>query len=452
MRQRQHGNFVFTLKGKVMEMKFRMSAVAAALLSAVLLTGCQTTSEVVSQTASQVSQALQAQKLEKGNWDDFNRVQLDKMLATYGKSSPNYDPAKPPYVVFDWDNTSIFLDIQEALLVYQLENLRFAMTPAQLDNAIRKDIPTTNFDDDSRNAAGQAINIDKIAQDIVSSYAWLYDNYQGLRGKQTLAQVKQAPQYQDFIVKMRFLYEAIGNTFDHAVSYPWITYHFTGMTEKDVRALAAETFRWQQTQPVEAVKWTSPAALPGKAGVVSITWKNGLRPVPEMQDLYKKLRASGFDVYVCSASFRDVIREVSSNPEFGYANAVDNVYAMELERDANGAIRTQFRQGYAQTQGPGKTETIKQFLVPKYGYGPVFIAGDSEGDQNMMQDFDDMKVGLIINRLRGNDIGKMSKLAAESYGKPDARYLLQGRDDNKGVFVPSQQAYKLGSDTPKTLK
>lgn len=26
MRQRQHGNFVFTLKGKVMEMKFRMSA------------------------------------------------------------------------------------------------------------------------------------------------------------------------------------------------------------------------------------------------------------------------------------------------------------------------------------------------------------------------------------------------------------------------------------------
>ena len=63
-----------------------------------------------------------------------------------------------------------------------------------------------------------------------------------------------------------------------------------------------------------------------------------------------------------------------------------------------------------------------------------------------------MKVGLIINRLRGNDIGKMSKLAAESYGKPNARYLLQGRDDNKGVFVPSQQAYKLGSDTPKTLK
>ncbi|ENO85520.1 haloacid dehalogenase-like hydrolase [Thauera linaloolentis] len=435
-----------------MKTTFKMSAVAAALLSVTLLAGCQTSSEVVSQTAAQVA-ALQApQKLEKGNWDDFNRAQLDKMIATHGRASPSYDAKKPPYVVFDWDNTSIFLDIEEALLVYQLENLRFAMTPAQLDKAIRKDIPTTDFGADSRNDAGQAINIDKIARDIVSSYTWLYDNYQGFKGTQPLAQVKQSAQYQDFIVKMRFLYEAIGNTFDHAVSYPWITYHFTGMTEKDVRALAAETFRWQQGQPVEAVKWSSPASLPGKAGVVSISWKNGLRAVPEMQDLYKKLRASGFDVYVCSASFRDVIREVSSNPEFGYGNPVDNVYAMELERDANGVIKTEFRKGYAQTQGPGKTETIKRFLVPKYGYGPVFVAGDSEGDQNMMQDFDDMKYGLVINRLRGNDIGKLSRLAVDSYGKADARYLLQGRDDNKGVLIPSQQAYKLGSSTPKTLK
>ncbi|THF67011.1 haloacid dehalogenase-like hydrolase [Pseudothauera nasutitermitis] len=435
-----------------MQSTFRLSAVAAALLSITLIAGCQTASQAPSPHAAQSVVQQAPLTLETGNWDTFNRAQLDKMIATHGKTSPGYDANKPPYVVFDWDNTSIFLDIEEALLIHQLQNLRFAMTPAQLDKAIRKDIPTTDFDADSRNDAGQAINIDKIAQDIVSSYTWLYDNYQGFQGRQPLAQIRQSPQYQDFIVKMRFLYEAIGNTFDHAVSYPWITYHFTGMTEQDVRALAAETFRWQQTQPVEAVKWTSPAALPGKAGVVSISWKNGLRPVPEMQDLYQKLRASGFDVYVCSASFRDVIREVSSNPEFGYANAVDNVYAMELERDARGVIQTQFRKGYAQTQGPGKTETIKQFLVPRYGYGPLFIAGDSEGDQNMMQDFADTRYVLIINRLRGNDIGKMSKLAVDSYGKPDAKYLLQGRDDNKGVLIPSQQAYKLGSTTASTLK
>lgn len=60
------------------------------------------------------------EKLQALNWDKFNKSQLDKMMAQYGKDSPGYDPAHPPYAVFDWDNTSIFLDIQEAVLSYLL--------------------------------------------------------------------------------------------------------------------------------------------------------------------------------------------------------------------------------------------------------------------------------------------------------------------------------------------
>ncbi|MDR1349327.1 MAG: haloacid dehalogenase-like hydrolase, partial [Zoogloeaceae bacterium] len=105
-------------------------------------------------------------------------------------------------------------------------------------------------------------------------------------------------------------------------------------------------------------------------------------------------------------------------------------------------------------QGKGKTKTIERFLVKKYGYGPLLIGGDSEGDQNMMGDFEDTKIVLIVNRLRSadTDIGKFSKLAVESYGKPDAKFLLQGRDDNKGTFVPSQLHYKLGSGDGQALK
>jgi phosphoserine phosphatase len=399
-------------------------------------------------------QVSQAKQLKKGNWDPYNWAKLNEMIAKYGNSSASYDPNHKPYAVFDWDNTCVFLDIEEAQLIYQLENLVFGMTPKQMDKAIRMGLDDENLNKDYNNAAGEPVNINTIAPDIVASYTWLYNNYSGLKGKKSLAEVKKNPNYMNFITKVRYLYAAIGDTFDVAVSYPWVTYLFTGLTEKQVRQMTKDTANWQIKQPVKSVKWTSPKELPGKAGVVSISWKDGLRLVPEMQDLFKTLRESGIDVWVCSASFIDVVKEISSDPAFGYNNPDSRVLAMELNRDKQGRIMTEWRTGYDQTQGKGKTRAISRFIVPLYGYGPMFIAGDSEGDQNMMVDFRDTKLTLIINRLRSpkNIIGQKSKVAVEEYGSANPRYLLQGRDDNKGVFVPSQLHYKLGSKEGKALR
>ncbi|QNP59158.1 HAD family hydrolase [Paenacidovorax monticola] len=389
-----------------------------------------------------------------GHWDTFNREQIEALIASQGKGRPGYNAAKPPYAVFDWDNTSVFLDIEEAALIYQLENLVFGATPAQLETAIRRNIPTTPFLPAHRNAAGQPVNIDAIAPDIVASYAWLYENYAGLKGSQPLEAVKKSPHYAAFITKVRYLYEAIGDTFDHDTAYPWVTYLFAGMTEAQVRALTVKTVRWQLGQPIGKVKWTSPAELPGRAGVVSVSWKNGLRLQPEMQALYARFRNAGWDVWVCSASFVDVIREISSNPEFGYNNPAERVLAMELERDAQGRILPDYRHGYDQTQGPGKTKNIQRFLVTRYGYGPAFVAGDSEGDQNMMADFAETQKVLIVNRLRDpkTAIGRFSAQAVQDHGKPGARYLLQGRDDNTGQWVPSQLHTPLGASQGLALK
>ncbi|XAH25618.1 HAD family hydrolase [Xylophilus sp. GW821-FHT01B05] len=417
-------------------------------LAAVLAAGCSTAPTAVAPTQAA------AQPLAAGRWDAFNRQQLDAMIARLGKGSAGYDAARPPYAVFDWDNTSIFLDIEEATLIYQLENLRFGATPAQLEVALRRNIPRTPFLPAYNNAAGQPVSIDSIAPDIVASYSWLYQHYSGLRGTQSLAEVQKSPHYAAFITKLRYLYEAIGDTFDHDTAYPWVTYLFAGMTEPQVRQLTADTAAWQLGQPVEKVKWTTPAALPGQAGVVSVSWKNGLRLVPEMQDLYARLRGAGFDIWVCSASFVDVVREIASNPAFGYGVQADHVIAMELERDAAGAIQPDYRHGYDQTQGPGKTKNIQRFLVSRYGYGPAFVAGDSEGDQNMMADFPETQKVLIINRLRDpkTAIGQFSAQAVRDYGKPATRYLLQGRDDNTGLFVPSQLHLPLGAAAGRALK
>jgi len=420
-----------------------------AALAAAIAAGCAQTGQVASDSSIQVQQAV---KLADRNWDHFNKAQVEKLIATYGKTSPNYNPAKPPYAVFDWDNTMVFLDVEEATLIYQLEHLKFAMTPAQMDKALRMNVPGGNFKADYNNAAGQPLNIDMVVPDAVASYTWIYNNYHGLKGKLSLDEVKKNPHYTNFVTKVRYLYEAIGDTFDVSIAYPWVLYLFTGLNEQQVRQMTQETVDWQLTQPITKVKWTSPASLPGKAGVVSVSWKNGLRLVPELQDVFRAYREAGIDIWICTASFVDVIKEISSNPKYGYNNPADRVVGMELERDAKGIIQTEFRKGYDQTQGKGKTKAIERFLVSKYGYGPISVFGDSEGDMNMMQDFADTKLVLIVNRLKGKDIDKLSRIAVESYGKPDAKVLLQGRDDNKGTFIPSQAHIKLGGTEGQVLR
>ena len=312
--------------------------------------------------ASQSDKAVQPVKLAELNWDAFNRVQLENFLNANGKGAPGYDEAKRPYAVFDWDNTMVFLDIEEATFIYQLTNLRYGATPEQMGAALRKDVPATSFGASYNNAAGAPLNIDLVAADAVESYTWIYNNYKGLKGSMALAEVKLNPHYANFITKTRYLYDAIGDTFDVSVSYPWVLYQFAGMNEAQVRQLVNETIEWQLGQPVEKVKWTSPASVPGKAGIVSVSWKNGLRLVPEMQDLFRAFREAGIDIWICSASFVDVVKEISSNPKYGYNSPAERVIGMELERDAAGLIQVEYRRGYDQTQGKGKT---KADMVPE---------------------------------------------------------------------------------------
>ncbi|GAA0181108.1 hypothetical protein SH2C18_36870 [Clostridium sediminicola] len=58
--------------------------------------------------------------------------------------------------------------------------------------------------------------------------------------------------------------------------------------------------------------------MPEKVGVVSIDYKSGLRLLPEQQNLIKTLRDNGIEVYICSASFVDVVKTLAGNPKYGY--------------------------------------------------------------------------------------------------------------------------------------
>ena len=152
------------------------------------------------------------------------------------------------------------------------------------------------------------------------------------------------------------------------------------------------------------------------------------------------------------ASFVDVVRTFASNPKYGYNIPENHIIAMELERNKNGIILDEYRKGYDQTQNKGKTKNIQRFLISKYGYGPILVGGDSDGDYAMLRDFPDTKIGIIINRCKSGPIGELSRVAVQSKGSTKAKYFLQGRDDNDGEFVSRSASTLYGSSTPKLLK
>ncbi|MDR1767605.1 MAG: Ig-like domain-containing protein [Propionibacteriaceae bacterium] len=398
-------------------------------------------------------------KLAANNWAPKTRAAINRFMGDYGYASKTYDTAKKPYVVFDFDNTTSFFDVEEALLVYQLENLRFKIPRADMAKVLTSSVPTTPLADDYKNAAGASLDVATLAADCQKDYEWLYDNYAGFGvGSATLGEVRTSLQYSDFTTKVRFLYEAINGTFDAATGYPWVTYLFTGMTPAEVSQLAVDsTDYWLAHQTWGTVTWTSPgqSAYPTAAGEVSVTYKTSIAIPPESKDLYKKLMANGFDVYICSASFIDVIEALAYNPKYGLNVPEGHVLAMELNKDANGKYLPEYNYTlHDQTQGKGKKTSIDKLIRPLYdGRGPRMVAGDSAGDYQMITGYKSMKLGLIINRVRkaSDPISKVSAQAAATIGQADAKYVLQGRDENTGKYRKSEKSILLGSDTPKLL-
>lgn len=387
-------------------------------------------------------------QLITGNWAPATRARIQAVI------DQNANQGK--YVVFDFDNTSVIFDIQEALLIYQIENLIFKITPEQMKGVLETGIPDLNKAMGT-SLDGKTITPATLVADLVSDYTWLYNNYEGLNGSRSLDYIHASNQYQDFAAKLRFMYNNLGDYFDHAVSYPWVTYLFTGMTPEEAQEMAAASHQyWAGYGRYAEETWTSPVELPGETGIVSATYTTGLTFTDELKDLYATLMANGIDVYIVSASPIDTV--LAANEVMGYGVPEDQVYAMRNKLDENGRYINEYNYDwggegmYAQTQGEGKSTVITNFIAPKYdGAGPLMVFGDSAGDWNMMTDWmesGDTVLGVIFNRYRkpsSDPIWAGCNEAAQTIGDPAARFVLQGRDENTGELRPSEKSILLGT-------
>lgn len=378
--------------------------------------------------------------LDKNNWEDNVHAALVNLVEKNGVKSKNYDENNKPYVVFDFDNTTAFNDVEEALLIYQLENLLFAFKPEEITSILETGIPDVNayFKENYSNQSGKKLNVRIVAEDIQQAYKYLYKNYTGLgnQGEMSLDEIKETTQYKAFITKVRFLYEAVNGSFDSSVGYPWVTYLFTGMTPDEVRDLTIKSNDyWLAYEKFGKITWTTPESYKGNAGIVSTSFKTGLDFPKEMRNLYAYFMNNGIEVYVCSASFIDVIVASANTEKYGYNVAVENIYAMQLKKDAAGKYINEFNTDYFQTQGEGKAQTINKFIKPLHNnIDPIFVAGDSSGDYEMLTQYQSMQLGLIIDRNQQ----KMNDLVDDT-----GRYVLQGRNENTGSFIPSKKSILL---------
>lgn len=363
-----------------------------------------------------VSVVLFAVELDTGRWRIENRQVLEKLI--------NENKNKGNYAVFDWDYTSIYKDTQENLFRYQIDNLKFKMTPEQFSIAIRKDIPSNDFAEEFVNTKGEKINIEKIAQDLEKDYAFIYFNYLKDR-KISLDEIKKTEEFKDFRGKLAFLYEAIGGSFSHDIAYPWVLYQFTGMTKEEVQQLAKEANDYGIGNNLGKYTIESSDILTGKAGKVLYEYNSGLRTQPEIANLFHQLTNNGITVYIISASLEDVVEVFATDKSYGYNLDPENVYGMRLEMDKD-LYKTEYKHGYPQTQTRGKVQIINEYLKPKHeGKDPILVAGDSSGDVNMLSEYKGTKVLLLMKRL-----GKLDDIAK------DKRALIQPRNPQTGLLDP----------------
>lgn len=88
--------------------------------------------------AVQTKANLYANYLTSENWQENTKNTLNEFLQTYGKNSANYSEENRPYAVFDFDNTTSIMDIEEQLSIWQIDHLAFAVTPEQLSKVLKK--------------------------------------------------------------------------------------------------------------------------------------------------------------------------------------------------------------------------------------------------------------------------------------------------------------------------
>lgn len=376
--------------------------------------------------------------LAPGNWDPTNRAVLERWLEDVAKR-----PAKPRKVAaFDFDNTCIFHDCGEATFRFQLDQLRFRLTPAQMGEVL-----PTEWKGVTALRAGESLA--DVRADILAAYEQLWPQLQ--MGELDAARGTDA--HKDFRVKLLWLYDEAYATPGIGAdwAYPVLGRFLAGHTYDEVKGLAREAVRAALAEEPGRGAWES--ATPGKTGARKHGFLTGLRPQPEMIDLIEALKKAGVESFVVSASVEPIVEGTCF--ELGYPLDDAHVFGIRIALDAQDRLTLQEmdRAEYPLTYRPGKVELIKKLI----GAEPLLVAGDTFTDYEMLTGFPATEVALFINRNQVR--GELAALYKEGLaggervpGPGKRRVILQGRDEPEGRFRQGLLTVPLGEKAPRPIE
>lgn len=373
--------------------------------------------------------------IKRLNWDEKNYRAINNLIAKHGIDSPVYDPNKRPFAVFDWDNTSIIGDVEEALLYYMITNLSFKMEVDEFFDLIIKNVDKNFYADKYNNLENKRLNIDLIAYDIKKAYEFLYKRLDKFGGNQSLDELKKSDYYKEFVTKMFYRYRV--SDYDRLAKDPycWMSFLLKNYKTQEVEALCKEAYEAMRKEKIRVENFTSPA-IESKAGRVSIDYFVGIRPLPEMVDLYQTFEENGIDTYIVSASFIDVVRAFASDEDNFYKLNKKKVLGLRLETDLGGKILPSLDKTYPISIREGKVETIDKLIKNATNYGPIMVGGDSDGDLAMLTSYDLTEISLIIHR---ENYGLIDELRNKAWDGSN-RFYSQGRNLLEGKFIASDKS------------
>lgn len=400
------------------------------------------------------------------------KAAISDLIKLYGKNGYGYNGTA--YVVSDFDNTITVFDITHQCVIYQLEHMAFAMDPEGLRTALSADLDLEANDN--------ALWI----EDILAAYSVLYESYGPFTpagvDEETMEALRADPEWVEFSAKMRAFLAHVEDTNPEDVSYAWVLYWFSGMTEQEVYDLFYRSCSYYQDVESRYVTWTSPAELESGLGVVECTFTEGVSVPQDVKDMMRYCRDGGIYVWICSASHVDGVR--AAVDAYGLSDVVTGVIGMTQQMTEEGTYAPAYdyetgfsydnlgdgvweKSAYAIRTIPtmeGKVEAVKNALMPRYGgNGPIAGFMDSNSDFNFCTEFASLKLVICYNhadRRITDGAGLLAVVAAyqqevlgydlaKANEEDDTLYILQGQDEN-GLrsLRASDHTLRLGATEP----
>jgi len=388
---------------------------------------------------------MMSKYFDQRNWEPFVYQRLNEVIDQYKKPEAT-ELSERNYVVFDFDNTSALNDIEDNTMIYMLDHLSYQLSPEDFHSVLTSG--PYNFDEPLL-IDHPEITLANLAEDIIQQYTYLYEVYIRVDEKErpAIEDIHQTDQFKTFSAKLRLFYNLANNELTKIAGEAWPTYWFAEYTKDEFIQLVKKVLDSALETPFGNRILKSSEKFPGKTGVNESNFETGLAFPDEIFDLYKAFQDNGIVVYVVSASPIDVVQTAVTH--YGFQVPINQVFGMKYSFDQDGKITNKIKPSTHITKKDGKTELIEKMIKPNHqGKDPVALFGDSTGDYHMMTELKESKLNVLFNRYMDNETQKIVKKADNTYGISSASFVVQGRDENKGILVPSPKTIPLGHETP----